>query len=118
MTLLTGVYAATVAARNSLYDSGFLPTHKLKWPVISIGNISTGGSGKTPFTILLGELLMQKGYSVDVLSRGYRRSTTGVLTVNANGRPEEFGDEPLLIAKKLGCRVVVGEERYAAGLIA
>lgn len=116
MKLLSGIYAATMAARNSLYDSGFLRTHKLKRPVISIGNISAGGSGKTPFTILLGELLMQKGYRVDVLSRGYRRTTRGVLNVDAGGSAEEFGDEPLLIAKKLGCRVIVGEDRYAAGL--
>jgi tetraacyldisaccharide 4'-kinase len=116
MKLLTGIYAASTAARNSLYESGFLRTRKLKRPVISIGNVSTGGSGKTPFTILLGELLMQHGRGVDVLSRGYRRSTRGVLPVDATGSPEEFGDEPLLIAKKLGCPVIVGEDRYAAGL--
>ena len=115
MKLLTGIYAASTAARNSLYESGFLRTRKLKRPVISIGNVSTGGSGKTPFTILLGELLMQHGYHVDVLSRGYRRSTRGVLSVDASGRPEEFGDEPMLIAKKLGCPVIVGEDRYSAG---
>jgi tetraacyldisaccharide 4'-kinase len=84
--------------------------------VISVGNISVGGSGKTPFVIMLGELLRQRGIEVDVLSRGYRRVTTGVLSVDPEGTPAQFGDEPLLIARKLGCPVFVGEDRFDAGL--
>src|SRR5439155_13355349 len=73
---------------------------------------------KTPFVILLGEVLGQRGISFDVLSRGYGRSSTGVLEVDPNGSAEQFGDEPLLIARRLGCGVFVGESRYRAGLYA
>jgi tetraacyldisaccharide 4'-kinase len=118
MKFLSGIYGAVVGARNSLYDSKFFGTRKLSWPVISVGNISAGGSGKTPFVIMLGELLAEKQCWFDVLSRGYRRTTRGVLNVNANGGPEQYGDEPLLIARKLRCPVIVGEDRYAAGLAA
>ena len=110
------LYGSIIALRNSLFDREILRAHKLRWPVVSVGNISVGGSGKTPFVVTLGQLLAQKGVSVDVLSRGYRRVTTGVLTVRPDGSPEEFGDEPLLIARKLGCAVIVGEDRHAAGL--
>jgi tetraacyldisaccharide 4'-kinase len=81
-----------------------------------VGNISVGGSGKTPLVILLGELLNERGITFDVLSRGYGRETRGVLGVDPNGSPREFGDEPLLIAKRLRCPVVVGRSRYEAGL--
>jgi tetraacyldisaccharide 4'-kinase len=90
----------------------------LAGPVISVGNISLGGSGKTPFVILLGELLKQRGIAFDVLSRGYGRATRGVLEVDPNGSPRDFGDEPILIARRLGVPVFVGENRYRAGLFA
>jgi tetraacyldisaccharide 4'-kinase len=86
--------------------------------VISVGNISLGGSGKTPFVILLGELLIARGIRFDVLSRGYGRKTRGVLLVDPGGLPQEFGDEPLLIARRLQAAVVVGENRYEAGRFA
>lgn len=116
MKVLSGVYGAVVGARNSLYDNDFFRARKLSWPVISVGNISAGGSGKTPFVIMLGKLLEERQWWFDVLSRGYRRTTRGVLSVTADGSPEEFGDEPLLIARNLRCPVIVGEDRYAAGL--
>jgi len=116
MTFLSGLYAAFTGARNSLYDSGFFQARRLEWPVVSVGNISAGGSGKTPFVIMLGEMLAQREFRCDVLSRGYRRRTRGVLKVNANGSPNQYGDEPLLIARKLRCPVIVGEDRYAAGV--
>jgi tetraacyldisaccharide 4'-kinase len=83
-----------------------------------VGNISTGGSGKTPFVILLGELLKARGIGFDVLSRGYGRKSRGVLPVDPGGLPRDFGDEPLLIARRLQVPVVVGEDRYAAGCFA
>jgi len=110
------LYRSVIALRNSLFDREILRARRLGWPVVSVGNISVGGSGKTPFVVMLGKLLTQNGMGVDVLSRGYRRSTQGVLTVAAEGSPEEFGDEPLLIARKLGCPVIVGEDRHSAGL--
>jgi tetraacyldisaccharide 4'-kinase len=112
------IYGAVVQTKNSLYDHGVLKSHRLSAPVISVGNLSVGGSGKTPFVILLGELVKQRGIPFDVLSRGYGRRTRGVLAVDANGSPREFGDEPLLIAKRLGCPVIVGESRHEAGLFA
>ncbi len=110
------LYRSVVALRNYCFDHEILRARRLSWPVISIGNISVGGAGKTPFVIMLGELLAHHGVEVDVLSRGYRRATTGVLHVDPAGAPEQFGDEPLLIARKLGCPVFVGEDRFDAGL--
>jgi tetraacyldisaccharide 4'-kinase len=86
--------------------------------VISVGNISAGGSGKTPFVLLLGELLKARGIKFDVLSRGYGRKSKGVRLVDPAGLPQEFGDEPLLIARKLQVPVVVGESRHEAGRFA
>jgi tetraacyldisaccharide 4'-kinase len=115
---LSAIYGAWVGTRNRLYDRRVLKAGRLSRPVISVGNISVGGSGKTPFVILLGELLQQRGISIDVLSRGYGRSSRGVLAVDPAGSPRDFGDEPILIARRLGCRVIVGESRYQAGLFA
>jgi tetraacyldisaccharide 4'-kinase len=118
MNPLTGLYGAGTALRNSLFDRGMLRSRRLEKPVISIGNLSAGGTGKTPFVIALGELLRERGISFDVLSRGYRRQTRGVLVVEPSGTAADFGDEPLLIAQRLGMPVVVGESRYDAGCIA
>jgi len=117
-TLLSSVFGAVVSARNSMYDRGTFRTHHLAGPVISVGNISVGGAGKTPFVIMLGELLKARGITFNVLSRGYGRQTTGVLLVDGSGSPAQFGDEPILIARKLGVSVIVGEDRYQAGLFA
>ncbi len=86
--------------------------------MVSVGNISAGGSGKTPFVMLLGELLRKHGVKFDVLSRGYGRKSRGVRLVDPSGLAAEYGDEPLLIARKLQAQVVVGEDRYAAGCFA
>ena len=118
MNPLGAIYGAAVRARNGLYNHRILNARRLSGAVISVGNISAGGSGKTPFVILLGGLLKERGISFDVLSRGYGRKTRGVLAVDSNGSPRDFGDEPILIAKRLGCRVIVGESRYQAGLFA
>jgi len=91
---------------------------KLARPVVSIGNISVGGSGKTPFVIALGQLLAERGIAFDVLSRGYGRSSTEIAVVDPDGSPAQFGDEPLLIARKLQAPVIVGADRYQAGLLA
>lgn len=104
--------------RNALYDRGMLKVRKLARPVVSVGNISVGGSGKTPFVIALGELLTEHGITFDVLSRGYGRKSAAIAVVDPQGPPEQFGDEPLLIARKLGFPVVVGADRYQAGLFA
>ena len=113
--ILSTVYGGVVGARNVLYDRRWLRSRSLQGPVISVGNLSVGGSGKTPFVILLGELLKARGVRFDVLSRGYGRTTRGVLLVDPGGPPREFGDEPLLIARRLQVPVIVGEDRYEAG---
>lgn len=115
---MSTLFGAVVRLRNAAYDRGWLQARRLAGPVVSIGNISAGGSGKTPFLIALGERLRARGIACDVLSRGYRRSTRGVREVAPEGTPEEFGDEPLLIARRLGVPVVVGERRYEAGAYA
>ncbi len=118
MNPLSAVFGAAVRARNEFYDRGTLHVHKLQGPVVSIGNLSAGGTGKTPFLILLGELLKQRSVLFDVLSRGYRRQTKGVALVDPAGSAMQFGDEPLLIARRLGVPVIVGEDRYAGGVYA
>jgi len=118
VSLLGAIYGLGVKTRNHLYNRGTLRSRRLSGPVISVGNISAGGAGKTPFVILLGELLERRGIPFDVLSRGYGRHTKGSLVVDANGSAKDFGDEPLLIARRLGCPIIVGESRYEAGLLA
>src|SRR3954453_1002682 len=113
---MSAIYGAVIAARNAMYDGGTFRARRLQRPVVGIGNISVGGTGKTPFTIMLGELLKNRGVTFDVLSRGYRRKTSGVRVVEAQGPAEDFGDEPVLIARRLGVPVVVGERRIDAGM--
>jgi tetraacyldisaccharide 4'-kinase len=118
MNPLSAIFGAGVAVRNALYDRRVFQVKNLVRPVVSIGNISVGGSGKTPFVIALGELLAERGTSFDVLSRGYGRTYTEVAVVDPNGSPAQFGDEPLLMARKLQAPVIVGADRYQAGLLA
>jgi tetraacyldisaccharide 4'-kinase len=115
---LSAIYGSVVSARNALYDRGVLRVRRLQGAVVSVGNLSAGGSGKTPFVLLLGELLAARGIKFDVLSRGYGRESKGVRLVDPAGLPREFGDEPLLIARKAQVPVIVGEDRYEAGRFA
>lgn len=108
------LYASLVRARNARFDR--TPAHRLRWPVISVGNLSVGGAGKTPLVICLARLLQREG--TDVLSRGYGRSRQTAERVDTEGNAEEFGDEPLLIARATGVPVYVGASRYEAGLLA
>jgi tetraacyldisaccharide 4'-kinase len=118
LNLLSALYGAGVSWRNRRYDRGALEAHRLRMPVVSVGSISAGGAGKTPFVIMLGDLLKRRAISFDVLSRGYARESKGTRLVDPLGSPREFGDEPLLIARKLGVPVVVGEDRLEAGRLA
>ena len=115
---LTWLFAQAVRMRNARYDNGRAPVSRLRLPVISVGNLSVGGSGKTPFVQTLGRRLSAQGIGYDVLSRGYRRHSRGVLRVDPAGPAELYGDEPLLLARSLGAPVFVGEDRYLAGLAA
>ncbi len=115
---LVPVYRLGVALRELCLRLGWEPTRRLRYPVISIGNLSTGGSGKTPFAIALAKLLTARGFHVDVLSRGYGRLSKSPARVRPEGTAEEFGDEPLLIAREAGVPVYVAPLRYDAGLMA
>ena len=103
--------------RNALYDRKVLPVRRLPQPVVSVGNLSTGGSGKTPMVLALAALLAEAGREPIVLSRGYGRRASAVQRVEAGGTAEQFGDEPLLLARK-GIEVWVGNDRFAAGTAA
>jgi tetraacyldisaccharide 4'-kinase len=118
MNLLASIFGAGVRTRNSFYDRGICRVRRLRGPVVSIGNLSVGGSGKTPFVLLLGELLKARDVVFDILSRGYGRRTRGVALVDPAGSAPDFGDEPLLLARRLKIPVVVGEDRYEAGVFA
>ena len=118
MNPLASVYSFGVRVRNGLYDRGTFQQKALSSPVISVGNLSVGGSGKTPFVLLFAGLLKTRGIKFDILSRGYGRQTRGVLLVDPGGSPRDSGDEPLLMARQLAVPVIVGEDRYAAGQLA
>jgi tetraacyldisaccharide 4'-kinase len=94
------------------------PVRRLKYPVVSIGNLSTGGTGKTPLCIALANALTARGYDADILSRGYGRTDRGSARVDPSGTADKFGDEPLLIARTTGLPVYVASDRSAAGQLA
>jgi len=119
MLPLVPLYAAGAALRMAGLRFGLLPVQRLEWPVISVGNLSVGGTGKTPFTITLAKLLVREGLHVDVLSRGYgRKDPTTVMRVDPAGSAEQFGDEPLLIANAARVPVYVAAQRWKAGKLA
>ena len=90
MNLLSSIFGVGVRMRNSLYDRGTARAQSLQGPVVSVGNLSVGGSGKTPFVLLLGELLTAKGVKFDILSRGYGRARDDGRASGRSRRPR-FG---------------------------
>ncbi len=109
-------YRSLVALRNLSYDLG-LPQTKLPIPVISIGNIVAGGTGKTPCTLFLAQQFSPK--QVAILSRGYKRKKKTPLEIEADTPYEDCGDEPRLLKDKLpNCRVYVAKNRASSGLLA
>lgn len=112
---LAAVYGALVAARARLYGLGVLRRHRVGVPVIVVGNITAGGTGKTPLTIALVERLRAAGFKPGVASRGYGRDDDGQARwVDAATPPADGGDEPVLIARHTGTRVRVDRDRVAA----
>jgi tetraacyldisaccharide 4'-kinase len=115
------LYSAAVLLRARLYKRGLLPVEKLARPVISVGNLSMGGTGKTPTVIALGRILQEQGLKISVLSRGYRGRYSGDCLVVADGEKllsnaQEAGDEPVIISKNLpGAVVCVSKKRSSAG---
>lgn len=117
---LVPLYWAGLRAKDALRAAGVLRIQRLERPVVSIGSLSAGGAGKTPVVIALAKMLKERGWWVDVLSRGYGRAGGRVERVEP-GLPERalrFGDEPVLIAETAGVPVWVGGSRFAAGAAA
>lgn len=119
--MLTLPYELVVRARQFLYTKGWLQTRRLPCPVISIGNLTVGGTGKTPMVIWLATWLQAQGKQVGILSRGYGRIRSRETRLVSNGQstllsPKEGGDEPVLIANRCpGVVVAVGPDRYRVG---
>ena len=115
------LYSGVVNLRNRSYDSGLFAVKKLGCRVISVGNITVGGTGKTPMVIMLANLLKDKGYRPAVLSRGYGGKGESRVNIVSDGKnllmnPEKAGDEPVLIAKSVrNVPVITGESRYLTG---
>ena len=112
---LSWLFGGLVALRRGLYKRGILQSQALTVPVIVVGNINLGGSGKTPVVMWLVQQLKQCGYKPGVISRGYGVNVTAPISVNANSQASEVGDEPLLIFKRCACPVFVSPNRVQAG---
>lgn len=118
------VYGAAQKLRASCYRPKILRSQKLPCRVISVGNITVGGTGKTPMTIYVAQKLQQSGVRVAVISRGYKGSAESCGGVVSDGRnllmdSEQAGDEPYLMAGRLkNIPVIVGKNRFAAGMLA
>jgi tetraacyldisaccharide 4'-kinase len=115
---LVPAYRLALVLRELGLRAGLEPVRRLRLPVVSIGSLSAGGAGKTPLTIALAQALTRRALRVDVLSRGYGRRSQRPAHVDPDGSAEEFGDEPLLIARETGVPVYVAAQRYEAGLLA
>lgn len=111
---LAWLFSLLVFLRRLAYRRGWLRAIHVGVPVIIIGNITAGGSGKTPLVIWLANALRARGLRPGVVSRGYGGSASGCVDVERHSDPREVGDEPLLIRYKTGVPVVVGRDRVAA----
>ena len=115
-------YGGLVKLRSAAYQRGMIKSKKLPCKVISIGNITTGGTGKTPMTIYVAELVQRLGYVVAVISRGYKGELEKIGGIVSNGKtvlmgPEKAGDEPFMLAGRLkNIPVIVGKDRFEAGM--
>lgn len=123
---LSFFYVLAVQIRNLLYRLRCLRVRSLSPAVVSVGNLTVGGTGKTPATLWLAQELVRHGYRVAILSRGYKRnrrepkllepSVDGTLALGDGDDVSEAGDEPLMMAKVFGHRVGVGKDRYEVGM--
>jgi len=124
LTPFEGVWMLASSIRNFLYQTGFMRVRQLPVPVISVGNLVIGGTGKTILVSTLARILSQLGYRIAILTRGYGgRCRDGIrvatVTPNARGDSLELGDEPVYLARTLpDCVVIRGRDRYLSGLYA
>ena len=108
------LFRLLVALRRALYRSRILPSYKLPVPVIVVGNISVGGTGKTPLTLALAQQLIDRGWHPLIVSRGYGGGAQQPRQVDADSAAQQVGDEPLLMAQRNLCPVWIGKDRAAA----
>ncbi|WP_436142228.1 tetraacyldisaccharide 4'-kinase [Duganella sp. LjRoot269] len=109
------VFGALSGLRAAMFRAGWLKSSRLPVPVVVVGNIYIGGTGKTPLTIWLVQALQAAGMKPGVISRGHGSSADGAREVGAASTPAQVGDEPLLIKQRTGCPVMVGRDRAATG---
>ncbi|KRC00736.1 tetraacyldisaccharide 4'-kinase [Duganella sp. Root198D2] len=112
---LSLLFRGLAALRRGLYAVGVSHAERLPVPVVVVGNIFIGGTGKTPLTIWLVDALRAAGFRPGVVSRGFGSKDAAPREVSAGSTPAEVGDEPVLIAARSGCPVFVGRARAAAG---
>ena len=113
---LSWLYCSIVFLRRGLYRVHLLRSTRLKVPVIVVGNISVGGTGKTPLVVSVVETLKRAGYRPGVISRGYRgKARSWPQQVRPDSDPVMVGDEPILISRRTRCPMAVGPKRVAAG---
>jgi len=110
---LSWLYGALIGLRRRGYAAGWLASERIGRPVIVVGNLTVGGTGKTPLTLWLAQQLRARGRSVGILSRGYGRADGAPRTVGPDSSWREVGDEPLLLARRSGCVTVVARDRVA-----
>src|SRR6185437_13529740 len=110
---LAWLYGAGVRLRRAAYGSGLIVTERAGCPVVVIGNLTVGGTGKTPLTIWLARELVGRGLRVGILSRGYGRRERAPREVLAGSDWREVGDEPLLLARHSACPTFVAADRVA-----
>ena len=115
LRLLSGVFAAVGGLRRRLYAAGLISRARLSVPVIVVGNINVGGTGKTPLTIALVESLRERGFRPAVISRGYGGNAKNAMRVDAQSAPAVVGDEVRLIFDATGAPVAIGRKRVQAG---
>ena len=108
------MFRVLVFVRRTLYAMRILRRTRAGVPVIAIGNLTVGGSGKTPLAIHVAELLRSKGWSPAIVSRGYGGSASAPRAATLASDPADVGDEPVLMARRAGCPVWVGADRASA----
>jgi tetraacyldisaccharide 4'-kinase len=112
---LAMLYGAVTGLRRRAYDLGALRRFGVGSPVIVVGNLTVGGTGKTPLVAWLARQLLKDGYRVGIVSRGYGSHTRVPRLVAATSSWQEVGDEPLWLARSTGCMTAVGADRVASG---
>ncbi|MGZ9013735.1 MAG: tetraacyldisaccharide 4'-kinase [Burkholderiales bacterium] len=111
---LSLVFRAVIALRRAAYATGILKRERVAAPVIVVGNISVGGTGKTPMVLWLARFLSKHGRTPGIVSRGHGSALREPHPVSADANADRFGDEPVLLARRSGCPVWIGHNRAAA----